>query len=842
MAVQPQPQPSKNAVVFIDTSGSTSWVESYWVTVDRVIRGRHDASFFTWNHQYSRISYAEAINLVTTKRGSGGTEISTIYEACKKEIDGEKENIDDLVIITDGQVEPRSVHEVWRLLQEDRNKKKWKHVEAHLVTSYPNTSVIAPFIDGCTFDVFDDKTELVAGSHIGTDDDLQFVIDSLQTAADFKARHDDLNARIGANSIFRNTCASVRESLIQLQKRLILAAQLQSITNLTNLQKEDVVPTQEQVLQDANNFYDFQSSRLDEENPQVMISRLIEKCAITGNLSLDQLRMNRDARHAIPAPAPMLEEIDVSLVPSDNKYFDEITCEPGFPALVATENRCILPLLPKDHYLYDAIKRNPLLFFLDSKLVEEFVRRLNVKPVGFGTLAGLKRAKQCNSHYFSIDEDYESEAEEEEENDHHMEREREVEITHPETREKVIAVAVLGSHKTHVVANKAFIARVIFGSDTMSGSYALWMSVLWTCLHKTQPYVLDNGVGEIADRFMKSLMLNTPVDQRVWLGLDGTGSRPTQKVSLGSALLYAGISSNAWINFPERDVMRELWGVWPVIKNLLTHAEIPIPDGTEERIDDVARASRLLKDVKATSVDHQLRLIYEAYVKTITVKQHSFCDERNVFLLDAKNREPTEKEKLVAYWLSQRIVSPDFRIGAVRLPSTANRSKPLPDPIPDLGRKYGESENVEFDLHLDEGIVNPLTLRPYVTDDDGKLLEYIHHVETYNKTGLSMYRRMIQFYIEYGRFPDEDSASGSGDKAAFFRLLVRVDGKRFGGVLPRGIDSMYRCVLRSIHYALEERAKLGISMKDSVIRADIMRGNPRSERVVMEKEYRAMSL
>ena len=495
-----------------------------------------------------------------------------------------------------------------------------------------------------------------------------------------------------------------------------------------------VVPTEEQVLRDAKDFYMNKAVKADDVS--AMISRLIDKCTKAGNLSLDQLRATRDTRHAIYSPAPLVEE--VHRVPSDDSYIDDITCNASLVALVSTIARCSTPIVPRDHYLYEAIQRNPMMLLLDPKLVDEFVYRLNVKPVGLDTLIGMRNSRRN--------------------------------LIHPETRESIVAFAVLGADPSHEVANRNFLARVVFGSGAaMSGSYALWMATLWVCLKKTKPFVLENGVEATADSFMRNFILDTPEKLKVWLGLDGTGARPTQKVSLGSALLYSAVSSNAWIEYPERDVMRELCGIWPHIRALLSLSGIPIPDGTEERILDVTRASNLLRDVKRTSVDDQMRTIKEAYVKTLRVADEN--ENIRPILLDSKARDPTEEEKLQAYWLSKGIVSPSYRIGAVRLP-TKQSIGPLPDPIPDLGQKYRISENREFDINHDIGRVNPLTLRPYVTSADGSMLDYVSRMQEMNATGISMHYRMIQFYQRHGRFPSEKN---DADKAAFLRFIERED-------------------------------------------------------------------
>jgi hypothetical protein len=783
-----------NTAIFVDDSGSTDSMSAYWSEVARMTEGRNDATYFLWNSKCSHVGYDALMNTIRLKRGNGGTDISTIYNA----LNAADSSFDRLVIITDGQVDSGSVNRVWSMISSKgvSRKNKWKHIDAHLVTSRPDTSVIAPFIDGCTFNVYDDRGQMVAGSQIATDDDLAKIIDDIKTVDEFKARHDDITARLGGNSICRNTGIVVREALIRLNKRMILATQLKSVTVEPTTPS---APTVEQVLRDATDFYSNKvpstnDNKAKNDDVSAMISRLIDKCTKAGNLSLDQLRATRDTRHAISAPAPLVQE--VHRVPSDDSYIDDITCDPSLVALVAVQARCTKPLVPRDHPLYEAIKRNPMMLLLDSKLVDELVFRLNVKPVGLDTVIGMRQSRRP--------------------------------LIHPETRESIVAFAVLGSDPSHVTANRNFVARVVFGSDSMSGSYALWMATLWVCLKKTKPFVLDNGVEAIADSFMRNLVLDTPEKLKVWLGLDGTGARPTQKVSLGSALLYSVVSSNAWINYPERDVMRELCGIWPHIRDLLVLSDIPIPDGTEERILDVIRASNLLRDVKRTSVDDQIRTINEAYVKTLRV-----ADDYNI-LLDSKARDPTEEEKLKAYWLSKGIVSPSYRIGAVRLP-TKQSIGPLPDPIPDLGRKYRISENGEFDIDNDIRLVNPHTLRPYVTSADGSMLDYVSRLQEMNTTGISMHYRLIQFYLSHSRFPNE---SDDADKAAFLRFVEREDSRRFGGILPAGVESMYACVLRSVWFAMEQRKKLGYSMDPSIIRTDILRGNPRDARAQMEVEFR----
>lgn len=283
--------------------------------------------------------------------------------------------------------------------------------------------------------------------------------------------------------------------------------------------------------------------------------------------------------------------------------------------------------------------------------------------------------------------------------------------------------------------------------------------------------------------------------------------------------------------------MRELSGLWdPYVRDLLALAEIPVPAGTDERIADVCIAASLLRGVKATSVEEELHRIVSQYAMTLDLGDDT--SERMphaLMILDGQAMEPTREERFAAYTLSQGIIHPNLRLGAVHVPLRSKLPDPLPPPLPRMGAIYGDEDNRETrPLDEDDELVCPATLRPFITLPDGTFQPF--DFEAAYRTGLSMHRRMIDFFEAHGRFP----AQSNEDKALFLRMVETRDGKRFGGavkVMPRGVDGMYTTILRSMHVAMGKRERLGLSLDADVIRKIIREGCSRDARASMESAF-----
>jgi hypothetical protein len=513
-----------------------------------------------------------------------------------------------------------------------------------------------------------------------------------------------------------------------------------------------------------------------------------------------------------------------------SNWYDEITMEDdAMPVAIFTEGE---PILPPDHSMFETIKRNPLMLLANKKLIQSLATRL-AKPLGMRTVIGIYNTGQYPILYFYflflsfciligiylqhmsdfyilysiIFVDFYSVT-------------ARGNPTHPETRVPIAGFVAFGDDNSHVKANKACIAKVFFGTQKMAGNYAQWMMVFWHVVRSAKAYVSES-IGGIADSYFKKLLVSS--HETVLMGLDGTGSRPTNRVPLGTALLYAAASSAHYVDHPERDVMREIFGAWGPMKDALALAEIEVPEGSDERINLVAIASKLLDEVKFTpggiqTVRHK---IVASYAKTLDL-----LDGGLPVILDEKVLEPTFETKLRGSLLANGSVHPGLAgIGSVRLPLDASRN--LREPL-ELGSNFGCNEYLTLRDDLDDELVCPKTMRPYTT----RPVDF--DADSAYKTTISMHRRMLDFFVDRKCFPE-----GNDGCVDFIRMLEKKDAKRFNGVLPPTIDNHFNVVLRSMHVAMNKRLlKYGPESceYDSMIR-DIKLGCARVTRAEMELHF-----
>lgn len=98
--------------VFVDDSGSTDRVNSYWTRVAEIVRMHEkeaDVAVFYWNSLCKASEMKEVLaNATGGMRGSGGTSINSVWNRMVED----SLCFDRLVLVTDGQVDHSSVQQV----------------------------------------------------------------------------------------------------------------------------------------------------------------------------------------------------------------------------------------------------------------------------------------------------------------------------------------------------------------------------------------------------------------------------------------------------------------------------------------------------------------------------------------------------------------------------------------------------------------------------------------------------------------------------------------------------------------------------------------------------------
>ena len=480
------------------------------------------------------------------------------------------------------------------------------------------------------------------------------------------------------------------------------------------------------------------------------------------------------------------------------------------------------PIVPRDDVgLRETILRCPLLLLGQTQLVDRVLARIQ-PPHGLGMLREMRRHGG--------------------------------EVKSPETRSVLMdEVLVFGSQvgeASHVAANKALIANLMFGGKKLGGSYSLWMVVLWHLL-KRKSFVAE-PMGQVMDAHIRSLLLHTPNRLRVVLGLSALGDRPTLKVAAGSALLYAVASTGAWTS-PEhasRDMMRDLFGAFDAMADALELCGLgsdadgrSVRERFGPRVREIAALAKALWRTKKGG-DKASDWLCSHFVGSIvipTVRKRrrggrrlggEILRRKSVVLTDRLDRPATEEERmqftLIRGGLKRRKLS--------RMPLPSLLPSSTLDPIEELrvGHNYPSSLNTLTE-ETAAGLqvkVSPKTLRPYL-EVEGRRWEELA-AETWGQAECpSMHKAMVDFFLKHKRFPL--SPTDQGQVLLMMAAKMKARGKP---TLPASALLLLRMTVEEMRGALEMRREVygDHSMEVEVIRADLKRGISREGRREMEAE------
>lgn len=211
----------------------------------------------------------------------------------------------------------------------------------------------------------------------------------------------------------------------------------------------------------------------------------------------------------------------------------------------------------------------------------------------------------------------------------------------------------------------------------------------------------------------------------MFLGLSGTGDRPTAKATLAAALLHALVSTELWAEAnTERDLMRDLFGAFPAMRAALELAGLGAEaEAYAPRVRALAAAAELLWRVKRDGRDEAWAAVCGEVVRTLRVGG-------TAFLLDAPlasaaaaavQQEGTGVgaggTALRYTLLKHNTVHAGLRLGAVALPLELGVAPgSLLEPLADMaiGSNYCAAENEDDpELKPPAVAVCPRTLRPY---------------------------------------------------------------------------------------------------------------------------------
>ena len=773
--------------IFIDNSGSTLGQWQYHQVVEHVVKqtvATHEhVRCAYWNDECQLVSAEKVLaNSTGPRRGQGGTNIDSILKLIQGRMPADT-HFEKLILITDGQVDGNSVLNAMRFIQE--YGRKWDSVEAHIVSPHPNTTVIAPFIRDVPYAVHatkNTKDGYQHGVHSLCLVSLKQVIElmeSIDTEQSFLEKFETLRARVAADTIgAQNTAA--RDAILAMRARLVKSMSPAG----------DVPATVEGVRAAASRFYAAPPESLNKAD------QLLALCDAVGDYGMERLRGAWANRQQAAPDAPALEDLED--VAEDCKVIDHLGMfedAPETPILLFKAGDPILSLADVEEM--KEIARNPLkLLTLGGGRYAKEIQRRALPPHGRDTLIECAKSWKIG--------------------------------VSPDTRETMMReVFVFGPDQAHVDANKACISNLIFGTNKFSGSYGVWMVVMWHLLGSCE-YV-RSVAGPSMDAFMRDFVANTPDRFRVFMGLSGTGQRPTARVSLASALLYALVSSDMWSDVhADRDVLRDLYGSFDAIRAALELAGVEADYAAYgAKADALKVAASLLYRIKRESSRALMIEVCSTFMETLRM------DDGQIFLLDGLASQPTDKARLQYTLLATGAVDASKKFSAVRIPQT------LLDPVQHLniGRNFAPAENA-LTSQPDFVKVCPKTLRPYARvfypTGAGNCDWVDWEVPAVRVLGedrgawVSLYKFLAGYFYAHRRFPSDPASV-----ATFLKDLQQsLSHKK---CLPLGIMTSIRDCVSSLEDAMKERVNAGDA---EAARRDIAEGACRKTRIEMETAWR----
>ena len=700
------------------------------------------------------------------QKGYGGTCIIPLFEWITTRYD----DIEDLIIVTDGEIPSASVDRVYNEAMA-LSTLPWKHTTAHVVSHRtPSATVIAPFIQRVPYVIYGPQ-ELVSQSQ---ESEVTPLLKSISTPEELEDRFQIIHDRLVADTLV-HAHPSIRQEILRMQSRLTV---YNATTSTHPIQ--DIPPSPAPIEEAARAWYATQAPSSDIISK---IHQLIQLCDTAG-LYMDLARFER---HFKPVDTYTVTE-DPIHVEETCEYEDPIMMDPDMPVAVFTHTP--LPLLDGiDESIKQDVQRCPLNFLKYPILTTCLLERTN-------PIQGLKFTKESLCHQADAYDPHQ--------------------LTSPFTRNNLIPeIFCFGNHPTHVKANKACLANLLTGTNRLCGQYGLWMIVMWWVL-KQKAHIQD-AIGTHMSTFIREFVLNTPSEHKVFMGLDGTGKRPTIKVCIATALLYTVLSTKIWcLEHTERDMMRDFHSLWQPIQATLSLCDIDVSNYSK-RVHILKTASKLLWQAKQYGVANILNTLRSKWHKTLFLPTTPSTTSPHI-LLDALEREPDENEQLEFTLLNQSIIDTQKKFGSLIIPWDLSLQ------TYDFTQQYTPQEN-SLKVYVP---ICPATLRPYVYRNGTFWKDAATNMYGDLSGQVSVHYQLLVWYQKHRAFPDADNPSSIH---AFMEHLARCYKKK--GTLPLIIyDHVLDCI-QEIQDAIHQRPP---HLQDpSAIIRDIQRGSTLEHRIVMER-------
>jgi hypothetical protein len=760
--------------VFIDCSGSTSGCRAYHDAVARIVCQHPGADLFVWDTLVAKAERGAVLDNARSGRcGYGGTAPKCIVEYVRDA----RLSIERLVLVTDGQIGRGDVDAVSNCLVPGEAP-PWQAVEAHLLMAHPDVSVIAPFIADVPFTVHDfGESESIVECSLSMRACVE-ALDAIHDVPALRAGYDALHARLAAASVTREADQRVRDAILRMRARVVASMAASEGDAGERMWDDPAWPARPraEVLGALEAIAARHYAPCDEGGgAPALADRLLSLCdRAAGDFSVARLQSARHARayHEVGGAAPSVDALpDVA----EQEWDDVILMQPTSCLLLPFKASGILA--GADAAAIEAIERNPLLLLRYGGLAAALGDAL-LPPVSREALVAMRGHGA---------------------------------LRHPTTRDSVLAeVAILGFAPEHVRANKAALARLLFGSTRLPGSYALWMLVLSSAV-ASREYAYPRADVE---RYVAELARTA----RVPMGLGCAGERPAARVPLAAALLYAVHSTRLFCEaHTKRDVMRDLFGAYGCVRWALGCVGIDVSD-SDERVDVLARAARVLAAAKRAASDGRGAAFLRGHLAAVHETEQLGSATVILDALRPGADAGALRDLALAGMMDKAALNKTF--GDLPLPFSleARVSAILGAP-----RLYNAEENGRDDV-CD---VCPATLRPWTRVGGRGWEELAREAWGPPEGTVSMHREVARFIESNKRLP------GEGDVQAIVESLAASKGP----VLPVSVVAFSRKMVEQVAAAVGERPPDRRS--DEAVVSDVRRGAARAARREMEDAWLA---
>ena len=513
MAALLEPARAPAAVqVFVDDSGSTSGVQSYWAEVHAVIRkldgggGGAPAEFFYWN---TTLFPTTRDDVLANSKGRG----STCPYVCVPAMTASK-----VIVFTDGGIDHRDVQRCEQALASKyTGSKAPPEFTVYIFGRDIDLSVAAPFMrSGKSTIIYNGAAPLVFDVTAPAVD-----FDSITDPADYLARADDIYRTFLAANMGRGNPAA-RIAVLNMQKRLIdAAARLPPPSPPPTASDEDV---RETVARLAREYYGGGVGV--PKQIANYVAQLLLVCDSRGSYNAALLNTSA-ADRAHTAAVPDLQSLaadpaDADATATAPGYQCPITMEGDTPVLILTSQD---PESPGTAFLAGTSQRDmdeltacPIKVLKMPGLVERIKAALD-PPVGLGACVAQGSRITVRSAF---------------------------------TRRPVAAALPLGDDDEHIRTANRGLHHWLTGGKVL-GNPHLWFVALWA-IARDVPFLAD------ALPAMTVQLEHRLAKYTVPMGMSGLPDSPLTRVPLKVAFRYVLESSFLYERDPAKDRLRAFLG------------------------------------------------------------------------------------------------------------------------------------------------------------------------------------------------------------------------------------------------------------------------------------------